>query len=112
MQMRYSPAMGEIDSVRFDDFVRSVREPLFVLDVEPAFKHEPDTFARFIQHPYLAELHPIDASHVRFSISARGEIIKTVLLPLTDDAAWFAWNGIVAIFELPPEMDSLSHDAL
>jgi hypothetical protein len=103
--------MGQSIGVDFDEFVRAVREPLCVLDVEPAFKYEPDAFARFIQHPYLAELHQIDASHVRFSISAHNEIIKTVELPLTDDAAWLAWNGIVAIFELPADMDSLGEDA-
>jgi len=87
--------------VSFDGFVRAVREPLCVLDVEPAFQHQRGAFARFMQPPYLAELHPIDESHVRLSLSAHGELFKTVLLPLTDDAAWLAWNGIVAIFELP-----------
>jgi hypothetical protein len=99
--MRYNCTMGGTRGIGFDAFVHAVREPLCVLDVEPAFKHEYGAFARFMQSPYLAELHPIDEHQVRLSISAHGEMIKTVELPLTDDAAWLAWNGIVAIFELP-----------
>lgn len=99
--IRYTSAMGGMDTVGFDYFVRLVREPLCILDIEPAFQHEYGALARFMQPPYLAELHAIDVSNVRLSISADGELIKAVLLPLTKDAAWLAWNGIVAIFELP-----------
>ncbi len=88
--------MGVLD---FDAFVFAVREPLCVLDVEPAFQIQPGESARFMWPPYLAELHPVDASHVRVAISAHGELIRTVELPLTDDAVWLCWNGIVAIFE-------------
>jgi hypothetical protein len=52
-----------------------------------------------MQSPFTAELHPIDASHVRLSISAHGELIRTVELPLSEDGAWLCWNGIVAVFE-------------
>lgn len=93
--------MGDRGAGGFDGFVRAVREPLCALDVEPAFKHEYGVFARFMQPPYLAELHPIDGFQVRLSISAHDELIKTVVLPLTEDAAWLAWNGIIAVFELP-----------
>lgn len=85
----------------FDDFVLAVREPLEVLEVEPAFQHKPGEVGRFMWPPYCAELHPVDASHVRLSISAHDELIRTVELPLTDDAVWLCWNGIVAIFEMP-----------
>lgn len=87
--------------VEFDEFVLRVREPLEVLDVEPAFQHRHGEYARFIQEPYRAELHPVDgAAHVRLLISAHGEAIRTVELPLTADGAWLCWNGIVAIFEM------------
>lgn len=78
----------------------AVREPLAVLDVEPAFQHRLGEFARFMQPPYLAELHPLDASHVRLSISVHDELLRTVGLPLTQDAVSLCWNGIVAIFEM------------
>ncbi|HEX3464241.1 MAG TPA: hypothetical protein VHS78_09375 [Candidatus Elarobacter sp.] len=84
----------------FDEFVIRVREPLEVLDVEPAFEHKPGEVARYLWPPYRAELHPVDASYVRLSISAHDELIRTVELPLTDDAVWICWNGIVAIFEI------------
>lgn len=86
----------------FDDFAAAVREPLCVLDVEPAYQHKHGEVARFMQPPYLAELHPVDETHVRLSISAHGELIRTVELPLADDAVWLCWTGIVAIFESPP----------
>lgn len=86
--------------MQFDEFVLRVREPLEVLDVEPAFEHHRGQVARFIQEPYRAELHPIDGAHVRLLISAHGEPIRTVELPLTEDAAWICWNGVVAIFEI------------
>lgn len=89
-----------VQQLEFDHFVLAVREPLSVLDVEPAFQHRHDEVARFMQPPYLAELHPIDTSHVRLSISAHGEILRTVELPMTEDGAWIAWNGVVAIFEM------------
>jgi hypothetical protein len=44
----------------FDEFVLRVREPLEVLDVEPAFKHRRGEVARFMQPPYVAELQPLD----------------------------------------------------
>jgi hypothetical protein len=88
-----------VQQLSFDDFVLAVREPLCVLDVEPAFQHKHDEVARFMQPPFTAELHPIDASHVRLAISAHGELIRTVELPLTADGAWICWNGIVAMFE-------------
>jgi hypothetical protein len=85
--------------VDFDEFVVRVREPLEVLDVEPAFENRLGEVARFMQPPYLAELHPVDDVHVRLLISAHGEAIRTVELPMTSDGAWLTWNGIVAIFE-------------
>ena len=88
--------------LEFDDFVLAVREPLCVLDIDPPFQHQPGEVARFMWPPHLAELHLVDASHVRLSISAHGELIRTVELPLTDDAVWLCWNGIVAIFETEP----------
>jgi hypothetical protein len=92
-----------VQQLEFNDFVLTVREPLCVLDVEPAFQHKHDEVARFMQPPYMAELHPIDMSHVRLSISAHGELIRMVELPLTDDGAWNCWNGIVAMFETSVE---------
>jgi hypothetical protein len=88
-------------AVSFDQFVRMVREPLCVLDVEPAFRLENDR-ARFMWPPYIAELEAIDDLNLRFSVSAHGELLRTVELPMTSDAAWLAWNGIVAIFEMIP----------
>lgn len=85
--------------MEFDEFVLRVREPLEVLDVEPAFQHRRGEYARFIHEPYRAELHPLDETHVRLLISAHGEAIRTVELPLTADGAWLCWNGIAAIFE-------------
>jgi hypothetical protein len=93
----YHSGMGA--DLRFDDFVLSVREPLCVLDVEPAFQHKQGESARFIWPPFIAELDAIDESSVRLSLSAHGELIRTVELPLTADAAWLAWNGIAAVFE-------------
>jgi hypothetical protein len=85
--------------VEFDEFVVRVREPLEVLDVEPAFQHKRGEVARFIQDPYVAELQPVDDAYVRLLVLAHGEAIRTVDLPLTADGAWLCWNGIVAIFE-------------
>lgn len=59
----------------------------------------PDAFARFMQPPYVAELHPLDEAHVRLLISPHGRAIRSAELPLTDDGAWLCWNGIAAIFE-------------
>lgn len=87
--------------MEFDQFVLAVREPLQVLDVEPAFEHRRGQVARFMQPPYVAELHPLDDAHVRLLISAHGEAIRAVDLPQTSDGAWLCWNGIVAIFETP-----------
>lgn len=89
-----------VQQLGFDDFVLMVRESLSVLDAEPAFQHQRNEVARFMQPPYMAELHLIDTSHVRLSISAHGEILRSVELTMTKDGAWIAWNGIVAIFEM------------
>jgi hypothetical protein len=88
--------------VDFDEFVVRVREPLEVLDVEPAFEHRRGGVARFMQPPYAAELHPVDGAHVRLLISAHGEAIRTVELPMSRDGAWLCWNGIVAVFQSQP----------
>jgi hypothetical protein len=40
-----------VQQLNFDDFVLAVREPLCVLDVEPAFQHKHDEVARFMQPP-------------------------------------------------------------
>ncbi len=85
--------------LQFDDFVALVRDPLCILPVEPAYQHASGESARFMWPPHVAELQVIDASNVRLSLFAHGELIRTVELPMTDDAAWIAWNGIVAIFE-------------
>jgi hypothetical protein len=82
----------------FNEFVSLVREPLATLRTEPAFQLDGEV-ARFMWPPYVAELQVIDAANVRLALSAHGELIRTVELPLTKDAAWLAWNGIVAIFE-------------
>jgi hypothetical protein len=89
-------AMGV--SMRFTEFVSLVREPLSTLTTEPAFQFDGEV-ARFMWPPYAAELQVIDARNVRLALSAYGELIRAVELPLTKDAAWLAWNGIVAIFE-------------
>jgi hypothetical protein len=85
--------------VDFDEFVVRVREPLSVLDVEPAFQHRRGEYARFIQEPHRAELHPVSGSQVRLSFLLHGALVRTVELPLTTDAVWLAWTGIVAVFE-------------
>lgn len=72
-----------------------------MLDAEPAFQHTSGKSARFLQPPYEAALHAVDDGHTRLSILAHGECIRTVDLPLTRDAMWLTWNGIVAIFEMP-----------
>ena len=90
--------------MRFDAFVAAVREPLCVLDIEPAFQAKAGEWARFMWPPFLAELHYIDDSTVRLSLSMHSELIRTVALPATDDAAWLCWNGIVALFEMAADL--------
>lgn len=46
-----------------------------------------------------AKLDVINHEHVRLSFSAHEKLMRTVTLDLDEDAAWPAWNDIVAIFE-------------
>jgi hypothetical protein len=84
--------------LQFDHFAYSVREGLEILDVEPAFQRTDDA-VRFMWPPYLAEVQAIDDKHARLSLSAHGELLRTIELPMTQDAAWLAVNGIAAVFE-------------
>lgn len=92
--------MSETGVLLFDDFASRVREGLEILPVEPAFQRLADV-VRFTARPYLAELHLIDEGRARLSLSAHGELLKTIELPMTSDAAWLAVNGIAAVFEMP-----------
>jgi hypothetical protein len=68
-----------------------------MLPVEPAFQHELREWCGSCA-PHVAELHLIDVSNVWLSLSADGELTRTVELPLSRDPAWLAWNDIVAAF--------------
>lgn len=98
VSVSYHLEMG-VNEITFEDFVALVREPLVILDVEPAFQHKDGECARFMRPPLIAELQLLTPSTARLSISAHGELIRTIELPLTHDAVWLAWNGIVAIFD-------------
>jgi hypothetical protein len=90
-------AMGADD---FDQFVREVREQLWVLVIEPAFSiNDNGDRARFMWPPYHAEVERLNPVTVRLALSAHGELIRTIELPMTAQSAKLAADGIIAVFE-------------
>jgi hypothetical protein len=87
--------MGELT---FDAFATRVREHLWVLQTEPAFRLD-GQFARFMWLANIAELQPLTPTSLRLSLSSHGELIRTVELPMTEEAVRLAADGIIAVFE-------------
>jgi hypothetical protein len=82
----------------FSSFATAVREHLWVLEVEPAYSLS-ERVARFMWSPYGADLEPLDSKNVRFLLSAHGELVRTIDLPMTQESVRQVADGIIAVFE-------------
>ncbi len=87
----------------FAAFANSVREHLWVLETEPAFRLESDS-ALFMWRADVAELQLLDHSNLRMSLSSNGALIRTIELPMSASSVKLVADGIIAVFE--PEGDS------
>jgi hypothetical protein len=88
--------MGEV--LEFGAFATEVRGHLWVLKIEPAFQLERG-IARFMWSPFTAELEPLSEEHVQLSISASGQLVRTVQYAMDMASVRLVADGISAIFE-------------
>jgi hypothetical protein len=82
----------------FATFANSVREHLWVLDVEPAF-HAGPGLARFMWRQRVAELQPLDSANVRLLLSSHGQLVRTIDIAITEASVRLVADGIIAVFE-------------
>ncbi|HEY5021082.1 MAG TPA: hypothetical protein VII30_01210 [Gemmatimonadaceae bacterium] len=79
-------------------FANSVREHLWVLDIEPAFQAGKG-IVRFMWRQKVAELQPLDPANVRLLLSSHGQLVRTIDLAMTEASVRLVADGIIAVFE-------------